>query len=78
MFMLLLCCPTLCESVVVVNWSKSTVTRSTGSSVLVAADPEWLPGSKMHNTAVAGVRRLAEAGASYIQRSPSKLDREAH
>ena len=52
-------------SAIRVDWSTSTstITRSTSPSVLVAADPEWLPGAKMHDAAVEGVRKLADAGA---------------
>lgn len=52
-----------------VDWSDHGVvsTSSAAVSVLVAADPEWLPGAKMHDAAIAGIKSLATAGASNIR-----------
>ena len=37
------------------------------SPLLVAADLEWLPGAKIHDAAVEGVCKLADAGADDIR-----------
>merc|ERR1712232_1459474 len=50
-----------------VDWTTVEAVRHTAPSVLVAADPEWLKGAALFETAVSGVRSLANAGAGYIR-----------
>lgn len=57
----------LYTSSITIDWDACSVTRSTIPSVLVAADPEWLKGAKMHDTAIAGIKGLVKAGADYIR-----------
>ena len=52
---------------VTVNWNSCPVTRSTAVSALVAADPEWITPSRLADTAQAGIRSLAEAGADNLR-----------
>ena len=50
-------------STVAVDWGSCPLTRSSAVSVLVAADPEWVPSGLLSRTSVGGVRTLAEEGA---------------
>eukprot|EP00039_Didymoeca_costata_P032444 m.37850 g.37850 ORF g.37850 m.37850 type:complete len:530 (-) comp9361_c0_seq1:3-1592(-) len=55
------------SNVIQVNWGSTLKVASTAPSILVAADPEWLPGAKMYDAAIEGVTKLAELGADNIR-----------
>lgn len=54
-------------SVVEVDWSACSVTRNTAVSMLVAADPEWIPSGILSRTAVDGVKSLSQAGGDNLR-----------
>ena len=54
-------------TVVEVDWSACSLTRETAVSMLVAADPEWIPSGILSHTAVEGVKSLSEAGGDNLR-----------
>ena len=54
-------------SSVKVDWSACSLTRKTAVSMLVAADPEWIPSGILSRTAVDGVKSLSEAGGDNLR-----------
>lgn len=55
------------DTTVTPDFGTCPLTRETEKSVLLAADPEWLPGAKMHDIAYYGLKRLAENGLNDIR-----------
>ena len=58
---------TTTRTIVEVDWSACSLTRNTAVSILVAADPEWIPSGSLSHTAVEGVKSLSEAGGDNLR-----------